>query len=140
MKIHLSDLRILINEIIESLDEKKSINPTYLKGSPEKKKREKEIKSRAKKDSGFDKKYSIDYPMTLPSVEKKRFEDLASSDGNAWYIAGDDGAYFNHSSNPNVIVIKNNGPSATWDRVAAKDINPGEELTMDYGDIGIDPI
>jgi hypothetical protein len=89
---------------------------------------------------GFDKKYSIDYPMTLPPVEKKRFEDLASSDGNAWYIAGDDGAYFNHSSNPNVIVIKNNGPSATWDRIAARDINPGEELTMDYGDIGIDPI
>jgi hypothetical protein len=86
MKIHLSDLRILINEIIESLDEKKSINPAYLKGSPEKKKREKEIKSRAKKDSDDPSAYrpfSTDKDpetgeqiKTKPSKWNKKFKDM----------------------------------------------------------------
>jgi len=86
MKIHLSDLRILINEIIESLDEKKSINPAYLKGSPEKKKREKEIKSRAKKDSDDPSAYrpfstdkdpeTGDQIKTKPSKWNKKFKDM----------------------------------------------------------------
>jgi len=86
MKIHLSDLRTLINEIIESLDEKKSINPAYLKGSPEKKKREKEIKSRAKKDSDDPSAYrpfstdkdpeTGDQIKTKPSKWNKKFKDM----------------------------------------------------------------
>ena len=86
MKIRLSDLRTLINEIIESLDEKKSINPAYLKGSPEKKKREKEIKSRAKKDSDDPSAYrpfstdkdpeTGDQIKTKPSKWNKKFKDM----------------------------------------------------------------
>ena len=86
MKIHLSDLRILINEIIESLDEKKSINPAYPKGSPEKKKREKEIESRAKKDSDDPSAYrpfstdkdpkTGDQIKTKPSKWNKKFKDM----------------------------------------------------------------
>jgi len=92
MKIHLSDLRILINEIIEThhgeqLDEKKSkINPAYLKGSPEKRKREKEIEARSKKDAddstayrpfATDKDPKTGKPIkTKQSKWNKRFKDM----------------------------------------------------------------
>lgn len=49
MEISLGILRQIIAEEVSSLVEK--VNPAYLKGSPEKKKREKEIKARAKKDT-----------------------------------------------------------------------------------------
>jgi hypothetical protein len=92
MKIHLSDLRILINEIIEAhygeqLDEKKSkINPAYLKGSPEKRKREKEIETRSEKDADDSSAYrpfSTDKDpktgnqiKTKPSKWNKKFKDM----------------------------------------------------------------
>ena len=87
---------------------------------------------------GYDQVYSLDHPSELSTDEREKFKRLASTDGNAWYLAGGDGAYFNHSSSPNVRVVKGDGPSATWDRVAVKDIEPGEELTMDYGEVGVD--
>jgi len=87
---------------------------------------------------GRDQIYSLDYPADLPADEREEFKKLASTDGQAWYLAGDDGSYFNHSSNPNVRVVRESGPAAMWDRVAVRDIEPGEELTMDYGEIGVD--
>lgn len=91
MKITIEALKDLINEILsgngEQLDEKKSkLNPAYLKGSPEKKKREKEIKSRAKKDSDDPSAYrpfatdkdpkTGDQIKTKPSKWNKKFEDM----------------------------------------------------------------
>jgi SET domain-containing protein len=87
---------------------------------------------------GYDQTYSLDHPSELSTDEREEFKRLASTDSNAWYLAGGDGAYFNHSSSPNVRVMKGDGPSATWDRVAVKNIEPGEELTMDYGEVGVD--
>ena len=87
---------------------------------------------------GRDHVYPLDYPADLPADEREKFKKLASTDGQAWYLAGDDGSYFNHSSRPNVRVVKGSGPAAMWDRVAVRDIEPGEELTMDYGEIGVD--
>ena len=49
MEISLDILRQIIAEEVSNLVEK--VNPAYLKGAPEKKKREKEIKARAKKDT-----------------------------------------------------------------------------------------
>lgn len=89
---------------------------------------------------GYDRVYPRDYLESLPSEDRDEFDSLASFDGDAWYVAGGGGAYFNHSSAPNVRVVKGEGPSATWDRVAVRDIQPGEELTMDYGEVGIDGI
>ena len=89
---------------------------------------------------GFDKTFPSDYPTTMPYAAKVAFITLASWDGHNWFISGDDGVYFNHADDPNVHVIPNRGPAATWDRIAARDIMPGEELTMNYADIGIDAI
>lgn len=50
MKFSLEEIREIIREeLAQALDEK--VNPVYLKGSPEKKKRAKEIETRAKKDT-----------------------------------------------------------------------------------------
>ncbi len=85
--------------------------------------------------NGFDRRFPIDYPSTLPESARSIFEKFASSDGNSWFLSGDDGMYFNHSDVPNVRVVTSNGSPATWNRVAIRDILPGEELTMDYAEI-----
>jgi len=65
---------------------------------------------------------------------------MASWDGDSWFMSGDDGVYFNHSKSPNIRVVMGRGSPATWDRIAIRDIQSGEELTMDYSEVGIDPI
>lgn len=94
----------------------------------------------SKWSDGFDTTYSKDFPDTLPEEEKEIFKKYASFDGMTWSLAGDDAAYFNHSDEPNVIVIPDSRRPAHWDRIAARDIYPGEELTMDYNDIGFDTV
>lgn len=89
---------------------------------------------------GYDRVYPLDYPEEMSPRRREEFESLASSDGEGWYLAGGGGAYFNHSPSPNVRVVKGNGPAAMWDRVAVRDIQPGEELTMDYGEVGVDGV
>lgn len=87
---------------------------------------------------GLDASFPPGFPDALPPPEARRFRRLASWDGEAWFLAGDGGAFFNHSGTPNVGVIPGDGPPATWDRVALRDVSPGEELTMDYSSIGLD--
>lgn len=89
---------------------------------------------------GIDKTYVNDYPDSLDQIQKKKFRTYASWDGDSWFLSGDDGIYFNHSNSPNVRVVMGRGSPATWDRVAIRDIQPGEELTLDYREIGIDPL
>jgi len=89
---------------------------------------------------GSDKTFSNEYADELPAEEQKCFKELASWDGDSWFLSGDDAVYFNHSKSPNVRVVMGRGSPATWDRVATRDIQPGEELTMDYREIGLDPI
>jgi len=86
----------------------------------------------------IDQEYSKNYPDGLPPEVKKDFMDLASTDGEGWFLAGDGGAYFNHSTSPNVVVRRGEGNPSKWDRIAARDIDLGEEMTMDYGEIGDD--
>lgn len=87
---------------------------------------------------GVDASFPPSYPESLPPAAARRFRELASWDGSGWFLAGDGGAFFNHSSSPNVGVLPGHGPRATWDRVALRDVFPGEELTMDYSSIGLD--
>lgn len=49
MEITLEDIKKIIQQELQVLDEK--VNPAYLKGSPQKRKRTKEIEARAKKDT-----------------------------------------------------------------------------------------
>lgn len=94
----------------------------------------------SKWSDGFDMTYSKDYPDTLPEEEGEIFKRYASFDGETWSLAGDDAAYFNHADDPNVTVIPDERRPAHWDRIAARDIMPGEELTMDYSEIGFDTV
>jgi len=89
---------------------------------------------------GLDKTFSEDCLNKLKPEDKEAFKLMASWDGDSWFMSGDDGVYFNHSKNPNIRVVMGRGSPATWDRIAIRDIKPGEELTMDYSEVGIDPI
>lgn len=89
---------------------------------------------------GFDKTFSDDEVDIMNPLNKKNFMMAASWDGDSWFLSGDDGVYFNHSSSPNIRVVRGDCSPATWDRIAVKDILPGEELTMNYAEIGIDPL
>jgi len=87
---------------------------------------------------GVDKTFPGNYPDGLPVEDRESFKKLASWDGDNWFLSGDDGIYFNHSEDPNVRVVMGKGSPSTWDRVATRDILPGEELTMDYREVGLD--
>lgn len=87
---------------------------------------------------GLDRTFPLDYPNKLPLQAQETFMKNASCDGQAWYLLGDDGIYFNHSDNPNVCIVPGKNPAAMSDYVALRDILPGEELTMDYREIGIE--
>jgi len=90
-------------------------------------------------DPQVDSEYSGEYLDGLSPEESEEFQDLASWDGEVWSLAGDNGAYFNHSEDPNVEVVPRGGVRpARWARVAARDIRPGEEMTMDYSQVGSD--
>lgn len=64
--------------------------------------------------------------------------DRASREDGVFYLAGDGMAYANHSGSPNVRTVPGPGPRAKLARVAARDVRRGEELTMDYGEVGDD--
>ena len=87
---------------------------------------------------GLDRTFPLDYPNDLPPKARKTFMKFASCDGKVWCLSGDNGGYFNHSFVPNICIMPGKGPAATWDRIALRDIQPGEELTMNYDEIGID--
>lgn len=91
-------------------------------------------------DPQVDSEYSEENLRGLPPDELEEFQELASWDGEVWSIAGDNGAYFTHSEDPNVVVVvpRPGVRPARWDRVASRRIRAGEELTMDYSQVGTD--
>lgn len=89
-------------------------------------------------DPSVDSEYPLDHPDHLSPKDSKEFKALASLDDDGWVMAGDGAAHINHSSDPNVGLAPGSGRSAKRDRIAIKNIRAGEEILMDYGDIGID--
>lgn len=90
-------------------------------------------------DPRVDQEYSPENVERLQPEEFQEFQDLASWDGNVWSLAGDEGAYFNHSRRPNVAAVPQDGVRpARWRRVALRDIRRGDEMLMDYSQIGTD--
>jgi len=87
---------------------------------------------------GFDKLYSAGYPNTLDRSQRAEFEKYASFDGEVWTLSGDGAVFINRSDEPNLAVAPGPRRPSTRDLVAVKSILPGEELTMDYGEVGID--
>lgn len=84
----------------------------------------------------------IDRPITELefSTLPKNIQDHVAhysykSDGKYIYC-GDDGRYFNHSDKPNTLGVESeDGYGMT---VAARDIQPGEEMTSDYNEFDED--
>ena len=90
-------------------------------------------------DPQVDSEYSEENLRGLPPDELEEFQELASWDGEVWSLAGDNGAYFNHSDDPNVVAVPQPGVRpARWKRVASRRIQAGEEMTMDYSQVGTD--
>ena len=89
---------------------------------------------------GIDGVYAEEDLSDMDPKSREEFEEFASWDGDRWYLSGDDGKYMNHSDDPNVGVVAGHAPDAVRDRVALRPIRPGDELTMDYSDVGIDGI
>jgi hypothetical protein len=87
---------------------------------------------------GVDRTFAEEELVGLDSIARQKFEDFASRDGDRWYLSGDAGMYMNHSSKPNLGVVGGNAPSATRDRIALRPIKAGDELTIDYDDVGAD--
>jgi SET domain-containing protein len=87
---------------------------------------------------GVDQTFAEEELTGMDSVERQKFEDFASWDGDRWYLSGDDSKYMNHSSKPNLGVAGGDAPSATRDRIALRSIKAGDELTIDYNEVGTD--
>lgn len=86
----------------------------------------------------IDQEYSLNYPNMLPPDIRKEFMDLASVDDNGWFLASDGAAYFNHSESPNISVDDGSASPAKRTRRANRNIAKGEELTMNYMEVGSD--
>lgn len=55
-----------------------------------------------------------------------------------YILCADNARFFNHSDNPNTHVVEDPEDEETAD-VASKDIQIGEELTVDYREFDADP-
>lgn len=80
-------------------------------------------------EEGFDIKFSIAKLMILPPPAKEIVLNFAylNKDGD-YVLCSDDARFFNHSNQANVTSPEDdNEPN-----LAARDIQPGEELTQDY--------
>ena len=139
MQIRLGDLRKLIREELQIVA---SVNSSRIAGAGEGLFADEDIEAGApvfKWNPRIDAEYSPKYPDSLPPEESDEFKELASWDGEMWSLAGDGAAYFNHSDEPNVVIDGHDeSRPAKRNRIAAHDIRAGEELTMNYREIGLD--
>lgn len=96
---------------------------------------------------GFDIKIDKNELDKLPKIAKDSFLKYAyfNSTTNKYILCFDDARFFNHSDNPNCI---DDNPNCIEEEsldgeeegitIAARDIQPGEELTSDYRDFDAD--
>ena len=77
---------------------------------------------------GFDLLYTKEQIELLSEAVRDQFYNYSFFDPNheAYMLCADDGRFFNHSEQPN---CDDSGANIT---IALTDINPGEELTVDY--------
>lgn len=76
----------------------------------------------------------------IPKEMKNFFETYAVDCGDGRiFLSIDNARFMNHSKNPNIKSL-GKGSEITKDCIAIRDINPGEEITIDYEDIEDVPI
>ena len=84
---------------------------------------------------GFDVRILADEIVKLPEATREKFEEYAYLNGETgkYVYCSDDARFFNHSDDPNTgdaLAPDGDEDGAT---VALRDIQPGEEITSDYG-------
>ena len=89
---------------------------------------------------GFDIRVDQKYPNTLPEPAKGYFMRYAYQNPETmkYVLCADDARFFNHSDMPNTHCIEDPDDEDTAN-IAAKDIQIGEELTIDYREFDNDP-
>jgi len=86
-----------------------------------------------KYEPGFDIELTEERLQTLSEAARGQIVNYvykSAVTGN-WILCGDDARFINHSSEPNLGVVQVEGEQETR-ALAARDIQAGEELTLDY--------
>lgn len=93
---------------------------------------------RFKKD--FDIRVNKDYPDNLQEPAKSYFKCYAYQNPKTmnYVLCADDARFFNHSEEPNTCCVEDPEDEDTAN-VASRDIQVGEELTIDYREFDNDP-
>ena len=91
-------------------------------------------------DSGFDILVSKEKYSSLSEIGKDFLDHYGywSKEMDAYICTGDNHRFTNHSENPYVGTV-NAGPGDDGQDVALRDIEPGEEITVDYRVFGENP-
>lgn len=71
--------------------------------------------------------------ISEPAKQQFLNYSYVSSASNKYIFMFDDSRFFNHSNNPNCLDSASPNGDIEGITVAARDIEPGEELTCDYG-------
>jgi hypothetical protein len=89
---------------------------------------------------GFDIRVDKDYPSTLPEPARSFFMKYAYQipETLKYVLCADDARFLNHSEIPNTRCVEDPDDEDTAS-VAARDIQPGEELTIDYREFDTNP-
>jgi len=90
--------------------------------------------------TGFDIRVDKDYPSRLPEPARTFWATYAYQNHATlkYVLCADDARFFNHSDTPNTTCVEDPEGEETAD-VALRDIEPGEELTVDYREFDTDP-
>ena len=89
---------------------------------------------------GFDIRVGDKYPDTLQEPAKSYFKRYAyqNPDTLKYVLCADDARFFNHSDKANTHCVEDPEDEDTAN-VASRDIQVGEELTIDYSEFDTDP-
>jgi len=85
----------------------------------------------AGKDKAYTKEEVEQLPEPLRSQVLSLFHSYISKQTGRYICESGDGVYFNHSDAPNIFTEYRDGVEEDVN-IAARDIQPGEELTQDY--------
>ncbi len=85
---------------------------------------------------GIDSRFDEAFLATLPEIEQRQMLNYAYKNPRTglYVLCGDDARFFNHSDTPNTEDVEFDGGVVEGEgiTIAAKDIQPGEEIVSDY--------
>jgi uncharacterized protein len=90
--------------------------------------------------NGFDIRFDENYPKTLEEPVRSYFATYTYQNPKTknYVLCADNDRFCNHSDNPNIGHIENPEDEDPMD-IALSDIQPGEEMTLDYSQFDANP-